>query len=70
MANTVRFIRTRTEFRINKRKTRQAENWCDGKAGLKEFHCGVYKHTSKFAFVLGRICAARKELGCTEYVYR
>lgn len=67
VANTVRFIRISTEFRINKRKTRrEAEKWCDGKAGLKRFHCGVYKHTSEFAFVLGRICAARKELGCTE----
>lgn len=67
MANTVKFIRTRTEFRINERKAkRQVENSCDGKASLKGFHCGVYKHTSEFAFVLGRICAARKEIGCTE----
>lgn len=67
MANTVRFIRTKREFGINERKTkREAEKWCDGKAGLKRFHGGVYKHTSNFAFVLGRICAARKELGCTE----
>lgn len=67
MANTVKFIRTRAEFRINERKAkRQVENWCDRKASLKVFHCGVYKHTSEFAFVLGRICAARKEVGCTE----
>lgn len=35
MGNTVRFIRVRREFRRNKQKVGEIEEWCDGKAGLK-----------------------------------
>lgn len=66
VGNTVRFIRVRREFRINKQKVGEVEKYCDGKAGLKGVHCGVYKDISEFAWVLGRICAAREEVGCTE----
>lgn len=57
MANTVRFIRRESRIKEEKQK---------GKAGLQGLHCGVYKHTCKFAFVLGGICAARNEQGCRE----
>lgn len=36
VGHTVRFIRVRREFRINKQKVGEVEKWCDGKAGLKE----------------------------------
>ena len=65
MANIVKFIRTRTEFRINERKTgKEAKKWCNGKASLKGFHCRVHKYQENCICI--RIFAVRKELGCTE----